>query len=101
MSAIDGVPDGAVQIGVNEFITWAEYQGQPAGVNEYHLTPQGARCAGWVPFRGYPWSKGFEAIEGYQSWDVVQLSPLTLEPSIKCRACGHHGYIRNGAWVPA
>lgn len=32
---------------------------------------------------------------------VVLADPLTLEPSLACRACGHHGFIRDGKWVPA
>lgn len=34
-------------------------------------------------------------------WDVVSVEPLTLSPSILCTACKHHGYIRDGRWVPA
>ena len=34
-------------------------------------------------------------------WTVVNWEPLTLVPSILCRACGDHGWIRNGVWVPA
>lgn len=34
-------------------------------------------------------------------WDVESFSPLTLSPSILCRGCGNHGYIREGKWVPA
>lgn len=26
---------------------------------------------------------------------------LTLVPSILCRTCGHHGWIRDGRWVDA
>lgn len=35
-------------------------------------------------------------------WTVVQEEPLTLDPSIRCKTHGeqHHGYIRNGEWVP-
>jgi hypothetical protein len=33
-------------------------------------------------------------------WDVVSESPLTLAPSLLCRACGHHGFIRDGKWIP-
>lgn len=34
-------------------------------------------------------------------WDVLSVNPLTLSPSLLCRACGHHGFIREGKWVPA
>jgi len=34
-------------------------------------------------------------------WTVEKLDPLTLSPSLLCRRCGHHGFIRDGRWVPA
>ncbi len=34
-------------------------------------------------------------------WEVAQLEPLTLTPSLLCTACKFHGFITNGKWVPA
>ena len=34
-------------------------------------------------------------------WTVESYDPLTLSPSLLCRACGDHGYIRGGRWVRA
>lgn len=34
-------------------------------------------------------------------WRVEATTPLTLAPSILCRACGRHGFVRSGAWVAA
>jgi hypothetical protein len=34
-------------------------------------------------------------------WTVEQAQPLTLSPSILCRVCNLHGFIRDGKWVPA
>jgi hypothetical protein len=34
-------------------------------------------------------------------WSVESWDPLTLSPSLACRSCSHHGFIRNGRWVPA
>lgn len=31
---------------------------------------------------------------------VVDLAPLTIEPSIACGDCALHGFIRSGRWVP-
>ena len=36
-----------------------------------------------------------------ESWTVESRDPLTLSPSLACRICGHHGFIRGGRWVPA
>ena len=32
---------------------------------------------------------------------IVQLDPLTIEPSIACGDCMTHGFIRGGHWVSA
>lgn len=32
-------------------------------------------------------------------WKVESEDPLTLSPSILCRLCGDHGWIREGKWV--
>ena len=34
-------------------------------------------------------------------WQVVAWDPLTLSPSVLCRTCGNHGWIREGRWEPA
>lgn len=34
-------------------------------------------------------------------WQVVSWEPLTLDPSILCRGCQMHGWIRAGVWIPA
>ena len=41
-------------------------------------------------------------------WQVQSWEPLTLSPSILCKApladgteCGDHGFIRGGRWIPA
>jgi hypothetical protein len=62
-------------------------------------------CGGGVTFRGHGTKNGAQ-------WDVRSLDPLTLEPSLLCRApitfdnnhmptseCNDHGYITDGLWV--
>lgn len=34
-------------------------------------------------------------------WQLVNADPLTINPSVLCRTCGLHGWIREGRWVPA
>lgn len=34
-------------------------------------------------------------------WQVASEDPLTLSPSLLCRVCGDHGFIREGRWVKA
>ncbi len=38
---------------------------------------------------------------GRPMWVVERWEPLTLSPSLLCTACGDHGFVRGGRWVPA
>lgn len=40
-------------------------------------------------------------VDGPGPWSLVSADPLHIEPSLLCRVCGHHGFIRDGLWVPA
>lgn len=66
------------------------------GINEWHLSPTGKLCGGWVPFNVQS-----EYLAGGEKWTVNSYDPLDLSPSLLCTACGHHGFIRQGRWVPA
>lgn len=90
-------PASAVDIGGGHMIDFAEYKGETAGINDWHRKPDGSWCRGWVSFNGSEWGKNFPG----NGWDVAQREPLTLTPSLLCRACGDHGFITNGKWVPA
>lgn len=35
------------------------------------------------------------------TWQVEKWDPFTISPSLLCRACGDHGFIREGRWAPA
>jgi hypothetical protein len=66
--------------------------GVAAGLDYVHHSPTGARHESHVPFNQHGETQG---------WDVLSTEPLTLSPSLRCRRCGHHGFIRDGRWVPA
>ena len=34
-------------------------------------------------------------------WELISEDPLHVEPSLQCRSCPNHGFIRGGRWVPA
>lgn len=71
---------------------------RPGGLIEYHRTPEGRECGGSVLFD----LDGIRhAFPDRPVWTVESLDPLTLAPSILCRRCGHHGWIRLGRWEPA
>ncbi len=89
-----------IDIGDGHTLAFASYQDDPrTGANVIHTRPDGSICQGWISFRGGAWDRAFKG--GVPSWDVVEREPLTLSPSILCRACGDHGYVRGGKWVRA
>ena len=63
--------------------------GRPGGLYYEHPCKDGKLSPGWIPF------------EGPQAWQLLKLEPLTLSPSLLCRSCGHHGFVREGRWVSA
>jgi hypothetical protein len=88
-----------LDIGHGVAIALRHFEGQLAGVAYTHPKPDGSGpCKGprsgadWVPVKPH------DPIGG---WDLVSKDPLTLSPSLLCRACGHHGFIRDGRWHPA
>ena len=67
------------------------------GYIERHPRPDtGEPCAGflWVDAES-------EAHVDGPVWQVDSWDPLTLSPSVLCRSCGNHGFVREGKWVPA
>ena len=66
------------------------------GLVESHRAPGGPECGGSVTF-DVPEAEGIAG----PRWQVISMDPLHIEPSILCRRCGHHGFIRDGQWVPA
>ncbi|HYS41963.1 MAG TPA: DUF6527 family protein [Pseudonocardiaceae bacterium] len=76
-----------------------QYAGLPdidrAAVEVTHTKPDGSPCMSAATFDTVP------GTEPHRTWHVEQDDPLTLSPSLLCTACGDHGFIRNGQWVPA
>lgn len=84
-------PADAVWLDEHHAYVITHFEGEPAGINEFHWTGD-HWCFGFVAFRHY---------NPDHYWDVTSLHPMTLSPSLLCRACGSHGFIRDGKWVPA
>ena len=86
--------DPIVDAGLGVRFEVRRMDGRIAGVAIWHPRPDGqgeCNIYGWVSFKP-DWDDG---------WDLVSESPLTISPSILCRGCGHHGYVRDGRWEPA
>lgn len=56
-------------------------------------------CAGSVMFKAPETEHVLHLFNG-ATWDVHSWEPLHIEPSVLC-ACGDHGFIRGGEWIPA
>lgn len=91
-----------LDLGDGHRLRFSEYKDEPrVGADVMHPPVEG-KCSGhgWIAFEGRAWALEFHA-EPIQTWKVESEEPLTLSPSILCRACGDHGYIRNGRWEKA
>lgn len=89
-----------IDLGDDHRMVFAEYEGEKrVGAQIIHKAPDGTDCRGWIPFEGRAWASGFAG--SIATWKVERDEPLTLSPSVLCRACGDHGFVRSGKWVRA
>lgn len=78
-----------IDVGDGYTFTPRYYEGELHGFDHAHPRSDGTVCAPhWIPV-------------GLRGWELHSLDPLTLSPSLLCRACGSHGFVREGKWVPA
>jgi hypothetical protein len=101
-----------IDIGDDHFISFVgwwpdrdlnpQYDGIPDvenwGVNVEHKKPDGSACMSFATFDGEAQRKIDPATP---KWTVESMEPLTLSPSLLCRLCGDHGFIKQGKWVRA
>lgn len=65
-----------------------DHADRPEGLDYWHAC-HGKRRVGWIP------------LNSPKGWTLEKREPLTISPSLLCQVCGHHGFIREGKWVPA
>lgn len=76
------------------------------GIHEHHLKPDGSWCGGWVGFSNVedP-GRADGTIEPYRiegtHHTLDKADPLTISPSLACRSCPSHGWIKEGVWSDA
>lgn len=85
---------GPIDIGSGVTIEKRYINGQLAGVAYTHDCPHGNKND-YIPI------DGDHGTPDGMGWRLEVDDPLTVSPSLLCRACGHHGFIRNGKWVSA
>jgi hypothetical protein len=90
-----------LDLGDGHVLTFAGYNCETrVGASIAHKKPDGSDCDGWIAFAGRAWANSF-APGAIATWVVEADDPLTLSPSVLCRACGDHGWVRGGRWVRA
>lgn len=89
-----------VDLGDGHTLTFAQYEGEVSGCSIAHKRPDGSDCDGWIAFAGRAWARSFGAGQ-IATWTVESENPLTLSPSVLCRVCGDHGFVRAGRWEKA
>jgi hypothetical protein len=103
--------EGQHDLGEGHSFVWlGNSAGQVIGLIEHHpkgpdATPGALYCGGyvaWVPEdaqRGVhpPWVARHQLLAGGPGDE----KHLTLAPSLACRHCPSHGFIRDGRWVSA
>jgi hypothetical protein len=91
-----------IDLGDDHTIEFTSYKGDDrAGAIVTHKTPAGNLCESSISFRWHSWVAEFKSGIPDQSWELVSDNPVTLSPSLACRACGDHGFITGGKWVKA
>ncbi len=91
-------------LGAGSSFIWFTSKGhdEPIGLIEHHPKPgddaPGIYCGGYIA-----WAATDSIMPKHQ---LVSGGPgdeehLTISPSLLCRTCGNHGFIRDGRWVAA
>lgn len=90
--------ESVFSIGADEYADWELECGtsRRIGLHAWHWDEaKGQWCGGWL---------GFTNVGGHlprSKHELVSEDPLTVMPSLLCSTCQHHGWIRDGQWVPA
>lgn len=92
------MPD-VIDLGDGHMLTLQTLEGEVSACVISHKKKDGTPCAGFLPFTGRAWARSFD--NRMPTWEVISESPLTLSPSVQCRICGDHGFVRDGKWVRA
>lgn len=91
-----------VYIGHEHFVNGivAEAGGPTIGYHVWHPCRDGKPMPGaiWLDIPELPADL---RRDGRPVWQLVSREPLHVEPSVLCRACNDHGWIRNGRWEVA
>ena len=86
-------PDRSIQNNAERFADVPDCEKFGAAVP--HRKTDGELCEGFVTLNGDVQQRVHPKVP---KWTVGSWEPLTLSPSLLCRACGDHGFVRDGKW---
>lgn len=69
----------------------------PVGAIIDHRRSDGSICSGAIHFD----TPRTRRMSETNLWTLHSLDPLHVEPSVLCKTCGDHGFVREGKWVVA
>ena len=98
MSEIEEIPE----IRLNEWLGYFFFpigDRAKAGICLCHLTENGEMCVSNFPF-DFPDVRAAMVNPELSLWKLDKEEPLTLTPSLICKGCGLHGYLKEGMWAP-
>ena len=106
---VDGdkpVTPSCIEIGPEACLRESAYQdGTLAGFIEAHAAADmDVRCEGFLTVNLPTHVEPSEVERARPRWTMTGSlagGDLTLSPSVLCRRDGHHGFVRDGKWVPA
>lgn len=96
-------------LGAGHSFTWLKDKDGAFGLTEHHPSPDPkyAYCGGYLAWRlpvglrrvlmRVPWKVNHQLVAGGPGAEAH----LTIAPSLACRSCPSHGWIRDGKWVQA
>ncbi len=80
------------------YYTRGDDDARHVGLIDSHVKSDGSPCSGGSVLFDVAENDDFPDAA---KWQVISEEPLTLSPSLLCRICGSHGWIRDGVWVAA
>jgi hypothetical protein len=63
----------------------------------WHRRPDNGEICGVLVHFARPLQKSEKALD-YPIWEVKSFKPFEIMPSVICKTCGDHGWIRDGRW---
>lgn len=88
-----------IDLGSGHSFVWFRDSEGVFGLIEHHESAK-SWCGGYIAWRA-PVDENLTPKHELVSGGEDDVEHLTIAPSLQCRTCPSHGYIRDGRWVDA